>query len=208
MGNLKMAMGDTAEAEKLYKQAHALDSKEGDDPQGSAWHEFHMGTVYLARGHHKEALERFTHALHLFERLQDNLGQVVTYTHLGEIACRLKDLPKAEEYLKKGVALILASQSSPLMVDILTGIAQYLKEKKEEKKAISLLMVALSHPTCRQQTKDRMVSLAMELETRFSTREVDEGFKWAKQANLEDVAAGWLASVSNGSKPGRKSKKN
>jgi tetratricopeptide (TPR) repeat protein len=195
MGNLKLAMKEDEEAEKLYRQAHTLSFSEGGDPQGMAWHRYHMGAVYLFRKSVDDAKDEFAKALQIFDALHDNLGQTAALTHLGEIACIQKKYLVAQEYLKRGVELILTGQSNPLLVDILAGVAQLLKGQGEDKKAISLLMVALSHPTCRQQTKDRMVSLAMELETHFTPGEVDKGFRWAKGADLEEMAKGWLISL-------------
>jgi hypothetical protein len=71
-----------------------------------------------------------------------------------------------------------------------------LKAQGDERKAIALLMVALSHPTCRQQTKDRMVALAMALKPHFSEKETVQGFEWAKAASIEDMATSWVASIS------------
>jgi hypothetical protein len=80
------------------------------------------------------------------------------------------------------------------LADALTGVAQLLEVKGDEKKAISILMVALSHPTCRQQTKDRMVSLIMTLQSTFSAEEAQDGFQWAKAVGIEEMAKGWIAS--------------
>jgi len=94
-----------------------------------------------------------------------------------------------------------------LLTDALTGLAQLLKAKKEEKKAISLLMVALSHPTCRQQTKDRMVALILQLESNLSRQEVEGGFKWAKAVSLEEMATSWVSTVSPKTKAKNKKQK-
>ena len=59
------------------------------------------------------------------------------------------------------------------------GVAQLLKGQKEERKAIGILMVSLSHSTCRLQAKDRMMELVIQLESRFSSQEMDGGFRWA-----------------------------
>jgi tetratricopeptide (TPR) repeat protein len=207
MGNLKLAMHQDVEAERLYHQAHTMSGAEGTDPQGMAWYRYHMGAVYLFRKNVDEAKEEFTKALQIFEHLQDTLGQVASLTHLGEIACTQGKFKEAQSQLKHGVQLMLAGQSNPLLVDLLTSVAQLLKGQGEEKKAISLLMVALSHPTCRQQTKDRMVSLAKELQTDFTPSEVDKGFRWAKGADLEEMANGWLVSLGMGTEPKEKEKR-
>ena len=154
-----------------------------------------MGAVYLFRASLDDAKDEFEKAYRIFEAQKDSLGQAATLTHLGEIACKKNKNQQAQEYLKQDVKLILSGKSSPLLVDALAGVAQLLQVQGEDKKAISLLMVALSNPTCRQQTKDRMVSIASELETSFTPGEVDKGFRWAKGADLEEMAQGWLNSL-------------
>ncbi len=95
---------------------------------------------------------------------------------------------------------MVKTECKPLLADSLTGVAQLLKAKGDERKAIGLLMVTLSHPTCRQQTKDRMVALAMALQSSFSATEAHAGFEWAKSVSLEEMAAGWLNSSAKGKK--------
>src|SRR5579872_7064683 len=69
---------------------------------------------------------------------------------------------------------------------------------------MGLLMMALNHPTCRQQTKDRAVSLALDLKSKFSADETEGILQWAKASNIEEVAASWLSSGASLSLTGRK----
>jgi hypothetical protein len=46
-----------------------------------------------------------------------------------------------------------------------------------------------------------MVSIAKELEAPFTPGEVDKGFRWAKGADLEEMAKGWLVSLTRNVKP-------
>jgi tetratricopeptide (TPR) repeat protein len=200
MGNLKLAMRDDREAERSYRAANFLVEQLGANLQNSAWDLYHFGAVALFRGEMEQAKDKFEEALESFTRLKDELGQVSTRIHLGEIACEHKDYDSAEEHFKKAVWLLLPTQCKPLLADALTGIAQLLKAKGDERKAISILMVALSHPTCRQQTKDRMVTLTLTLQSHLSRKEVEGGFKWAKAVSLDDVAGAWVASSSSKTK--------
>ena len=166
------------------------------NPQADGWNVYHMAALSLFRSQTKDAFAGFSDALKIFERLKDVLGQVSSLIHLGEIACGRKDISAAEKYFQKAVKLVLQTQCKPLLADALTGVAQLLEAKGDEKKAISILMVALSHPTCRQQTKDRMVSLIMELQSTFSAQEAQDGFQWAKAVGIEDMAKGWASASS------------
>ena len=142
------------------------------------------------------ALEHFTKALAYFKRLKDTLGLVSTHIHLGEIACEQKQLDKAQKHFQTALQLVLSTQCRPLLTDALGGVARLMKARGEGRKAIGLLMVALSHPTCRKETKDHMVSMGQSLEANFSAKEKENGFLWAKDFTLEEMATSWLKSLS------------
>jgi hypothetical protein len=68
-----------------------------------------------------------------------------------------------------------------------------MKVEGDERQAVSFLMVALSHPTCRRQTKDRAVSFSMALQSHFPAEEVEGARQWAKTTRIEDVVSAWLS---------------
>ncbi len=206
MGNLKLAQREDQEAEKLYLKAYSLVLKEGVKLQNNAWNDYHLGAVSLYRERFEEAQKRFTSALGCFDRLEDNLGQAASLIHLGELACVKKSFGRAENLFQGAVRLALQAKAKPMLVDALVGVARMLKDQGEEQKAISYLLVAMNHPTCRQQTKDRVVSLSMELKSRFSPQEMEGAVLWAKASSIEEVAASWLASGRSEPKPGKKPK--
>jgi len=196
MGNLRLALREADAAERHYRAAYSLVEPLGKNLQAEGWNFFHLATVDFFREKWDLAKEGFSWALQCFTRLKDDLGQAAALIHLGEIGCAQKKLPEAEEYLRKAVELILKTECRPILADALTGVAQLLKAKGDERKAVSLLMVTLSHPTCRQQTKDRMVALSMVLQSSFTATEAHAGFEWAKSISLEEMASGWVNSLS------------
>lgn len=197
MGNLRLAMHEADVAEQHYRTAYSLVEPMGKNLQAEAWDFFHLATVNFFREKWDLAKEGFSQSLQCFTRLKDELGQAAALIHLGEIGCAQKKFAEAEEQLRKAVELVLKSECRPLLADALTGVAQLLKAKGDERKAVSLLMVTLSHPTCRQQTKDRMVALSMALQSSFTATEAHAGFEWAKSVSLEEMASGWVHSLSS-----------
>ncbi|HVZ80922.1 MAG TPA: hypothetical protein VHE12_09000 [bacterium] len=195
IGNLKLAMRDDLEAEKSYYKSHELMEGIGADEEVKAWEFYHRATVELFREHFLQAKAYFEEALKSFQKRPDLLGKVAVRIHLGEIACARKDLVAAQDHLQKAVVEVLPTGCKPLLMDALVGVSQLLKAQGLERKAIGILMVALSHPTCRQQTKDRMVSLVIHLESRFTSQEVQGGFQWAKEVSIEQMAKAWVDSL-------------
>jgi tetratricopeptide (TPR) repeat protein len=202
MGNLELAKGVHQEAEKYHRAAFAMALDLGESPEGQAWYDYHLAAVELFRGHWDAARSGFLSALGIFTSLGDVLGEVAVYTHLGEIACDQKDYRAAEEYILKSIRLVLPTKCKPLLTDALTSLARLLMGRGEKSKAMGILMIVLSHPTCRQQTKDRMLSLAKALEANFSSQENERGFTWAKQFTIEEIASAWLKTLSTKKEPG------
>ena len=204
--NLCLAQGKLDEAERLHQAAIDLEREKDLTPLASAWNDYHLANVELARGYWEKARGGFTKAVAAFERLGDVLGVVSTSIHLGEIACELKDYAKAESCILKAMRLVIPTQCKPLLADALTGLARLHMVKGEHQKALGTLMFVHSHPNCRQQTRDRMLSLAKALDARFSEKEVKDGFTWAKPITMEEMAAAWVRSLTP--PPRRKKKAN
>ena len=197
MGNLLLAEGRDSEAESCYRTAFTMAREISESQEGLAWNEYHLAAIKLFRREYGSAKDGFLNALKIFTELKDILGQAATLIHLSEIACEEKDFAAAEKYIVKSIKLVIPTQCKPLLADGLTGLARLLKAKGEDRKAIGVLMFALSHPTCRQQTKDRMVSLSESLEANFSKQEIASGFSWAKDFTIEEMASSWLKAISS-----------
>ena len=200
MGNLRLAMRQDEEAEQFYETAFSLVTTLGINLENTAWYDYHLGVLSLLREDVAVSKKRFTDALKGFVKLKDDLGQTTALIHLAEIACHEKDAAGAQKLLQKAVELVVPTQCHPIIADLLTGIAQLLKLQGNDRKAISMLLVALSHRTCRQQTKDRMVAMASSLEAKLSPKEIADGFHWAKTVPLDEMATSWASSLSRAKK--------
>jgi tetratricopeptide (TPR) repeat protein len=198
--NLNLAQGNHQEAERLHQTAIALAHPSCETPLSCAWNDYHLAAIDLFRQRRKEAREGFLRALKAFTRLKDVLGVVATCSHLCGIASEDKDFASAEKYILRSLKLVIPTQCRPLLVDAMTSLARLLLGRGQNDKALGMLMFVLSHPTCRQQTKDEMKSLAKVMEARFSSKEFESGFDWAKHIPLEEMAVAWVKTLSAKSK--------
>ena len=194
MANVRLAQGEDGEAEMYHQRAYDLLSEEGPNHQNKAWRQYHLGTLCVFRKNWKEAGSFFLKAFHYFVQNQEPLGQVASLIQLGEVACHQMALAEARGHFQKALRLALDSRLFPFLVDGLIGIAQLLKAEGDERQAISFLLVALNHPTCRQETKDRIVAFSMDLQSHFSAQDVEGAIQWAKASRIEDVVAAWISS--------------
>ncbi len=193
-GNVQLAQMDDRGAEKSYQRAYSLWAMEGPNVQGMAWHQHHLGTVAVFRENWKEAKDLFRKSLRGFDLRRETVGQVVSHIRLGDVALRQESMDAACLHFQKAMRIALDCKLIPLMVDALIGIAQLLKDEGDERQAISFLLAALNHPTCRQESKDRIVAFSMELQSRFSAEEMEGALQWAKASRIENVVAAWLSS--------------
>jgi hypothetical protein len=143
----------------------------------------------------------FEKGLTFFEKTDDPLGQVTSLTHLGETALEQGKVARAEKFFTKALRLALPIQLIPHAVDLLVALAKLLKAKNDERSALVFLVAALNHPTCRRQTKDKIVQFATKLEAQFSTDEVQDAVQQAKATRVEDLAQAWLSRSKLKAKP-------
>ena len=183
-----MALRDFDEADRLYDRSQAILKKEGTNPLSQGWHCYHKGTVQFFKGRALPAEKWFKKSFTHFKKIKDPLGQVASLTHLGETALEKGKLKAAENYFVQALDLALPIRLIPHLVDLLVALAQLLKARNDERSALVFLVAALNHPTCRRQTKDRIVQFATRLEARFSTDEVQDAVQQAKASRVEELA--------------------
>ena len=207
IGNLELAEGEHGEAEKNYRQAHDLLAQEGLDRRNKAWHTYHLGALAISRERYGEAGQYFREALGLFKLLDDGLGQVACLIQLGETALGLKEPGRALSPFRQAGTLALRLRLTPFLPDLLVGIARFLKAQGDENQAVGFVLAALSHPTCRRQTKDRVVAFSMDLQSHFSPEEVEGARQWAKASRIEDVVGAWVSGKAPAEKGGKTSRR-
>jgi predicted ATPase len=197
-GNLKLAQREDKEAETFFRQAYDLVTLEGLNRRNKAWHAYHLGALEMVRERPKEAQAFFHESLALFRPIEDGLGQVACLIQLGEAALELQEPGRALGHFREAAALALRFNLIPFLPDLLLGIAKWMKVEGDERQAVSFLMVALAHPTCRRQTKDRAISFSLALQSHFPAEQVEGARQWAKTTRIEDVVSAWLSAHGKG----------
>jgi predicted ATPase len=197
-GNLAVAQREYDEAGRCYEKSLAIVTLEGPSLPNRAWYDYHRGALAFFRGQYPPARRWFGKSLKLFEKLNDPRGQVACLTHLGETLLEEGQKEKAAQYFEKALPLALTAKLTPHVVDLVVALAQLLKVRGDERSALVFLVAALNQPTCRRQTKDKIVQFAHRLESKFSTDEVQDAVQQAKLSKIEDLAATWLSHEKKG----------
>jgi hypothetical protein len=134
-------------------------------------------------------------ALELFKRHANVIGTVSASTFLAEIAVETGRLPQARKYLVDAFDQAVTSKIAPHLVDVMVALAKYTKASGDERNAFAFLALGLHHPSCRRETKDRIMCLAQQLESRLPPQEVRDLIQWSRAARIEDVARDWMANA-------------
>ncbi|HET9869190.1 MAG TPA: tetratricopeptide repeat protein, partial [bacterium] len=195
LGNLQVAQRRYEEAGKFYERAMVILRKEGLNVQNRGWHAYHQGALRFFQGDYAGADKWLRQGLAAFRSVADPLGQATCLTHLGESALERGRLREAEGCFARALELALPIRLMPHVADLLVAVAKLLKSRGDERSALVFLVAALSHPTCRRQTKDKIVLFTTKLESRFTTDEVQDAVQQAKASRLEDLAQAWLSGL-------------
>jgi predicted ATPase/Tfp pilus assembly protein PilF len=197
-GNLAVAQREYDEADRCYEKSLGILTQEGLSLPNRAWNDYHQGALAFFRNQYPFARRFFEKGRQLFQKLNDPRGQVACLTHLGETFLEEGAPDEAARCFQKALVLGLETKLIPHVVDLVVALAQLLKVRGDERSALVFLMAALNHPTCRRQTKDKIVQFAHRLESKFSTDEVQDAVQQAKLSKIEDLAATWLSHEKSG----------
>lgn len=195
LGNLAVAERRFEEARVFYERGRQIQEREGVKPLDLSWYAYHRGALLLAEGKWSPARRHMMSALEQFKRHTDTVGIVVALISLAEVSLESNQPSQARRYLVDAFDRALTANLTPQLVDAMVTISKYTKLLGDERNAFAFLALALHHPTCRRETKDKIVRLAQQLESRLPPQEVRDLVQWSRAAHIEDVAHDWLSNA-------------
>ncbi len=191
-GNLAVSEGDFKGARQFYNECHDLVKTKEILSMGKAWHLYHLGDLLSAEGKLDAAYPYLKKSLAMFQTIGENIGIITALTQLAEVEYEKGMMGKARNRLVKTFEKALATHSLPHLTDAMVVLAQWLIAQNINSNAFAYLTLAVSHPTCRRQTKDRAAKYLTHLQYRLPPGEVEKIFRWSKTVQLEEVAQNWL----------------
>jgi predicted ATPase len=195
LGNLAVSERRFEEARVFYERGRQVQEKEGVKPLDFSWYTFHRGALLFAEGKLTSARRHMESALEQLKRHANIIGTVSASTFLAEIAVDMGRLSQARKYLVYAFDQAVTAKIAPHLVDIMVALAKYTKASGDERNAFAFLALGLHHSSCRRETKDRIMRLAQQLESRLPPQEVRDLIQWSRAARIEDVARDWMANA-------------
>jgi len=195
LGNLAVAQRHFDEARVFYERGRQILEREGVKPIRFSWYAYHRGALFFAEGKMSQARRHLESALEQFKTGSDMIGCVAALILLAEVDLETDRVSQARKRLEDAFERALSAHISAHLVDCMVALAKYTKVLGDERNAFAFLALALHHPTCRRETKDKIVRLVQQLESHLPQQEVRDMVQWARAARIEDVARDWLLSV-------------
>jgi tetratricopeptide (TPR) repeat protein len=195
LGNLAVAERRFDEARLFYERGRQIQERGDVKPLNLSWYAYHRGALFFSEGKPGPARRHLESALEQFKRRSDTIGTVAALILLAEVCVESTRVPQARKYLEDAFDRALTSRISPHLVDAMVTLAKYMKAMGDERNAFAYLAVAIHQPTCRRETKDKIVRFVQHLESRLPQQDVRDTVQWARAASIENVAQDWLLSV-------------
>jgi predicted ATPase len=190
LGNLGVVAATTRDFERatqLLESSLAIRRHVGDR-QGMAWALSILGDVARGSKQIEKARELYTESHALFAEIGDRYATALGLTKLGQTAFLLSDYSSAEDYLLRSLETAWATNSTPIVLIGLAGIAQVLaKQKKDLTRAVHLLAFVSNHPSATREAKKNSGKLLRRLKTEMSARALNRAIAQGKKLRIEQL---------------------
>jgi class 3 adenylate cyclase/tetratricopeptide (TPR) repeat protein len=152
-----------------------------------------LGTVVSKLGRPAEARHLYEQALHLSDEIGDRRLRGALLDNLGEVAYELGDDLEATWYFKESLATMLELGLAPSALLALAGVAKIRARIGQPELALELLGLALNHPACDDETRQRGEPVLAELRGGLPAESVETALARGRAQSLEALAAAILA---------------
>lgn len=145
LGLIACDLGQLDEARRQMSLSLSL-AREVHSPGGTALVLTGLAWVNFLDGSYEEARALSQESLSISREVGEPWMVANNLGNLGKIACKLRDLPAATNYLRDGLKIASEIGAVPLTLDILAGVAGLLRDLNCPEQAAELIGLALNHP--------------------------------------------------------------
>jgi predicted ATPase/transcriptional regulator with XRE-family HTH domain len=172
LGQSALALGRFDEARKALEESVELNTSVG--ARWNLGHAFQgLGAVAQAQGEHRRAADLFLKAVDTFTELGGLFYIGQSLAQMGRSLFALGNDVEAERIWRESLRIAAEIRGVPVVLEALVGIASLQAKRGETQSAFELLLIALNHPACDQETKNRADRLRAELETQLTPTQIE-----------------------------------
>jgi len=186
LGQSALALGRFDEARKALEESVELNTSVG--ARWNLGHAFQgLGAVAQAQGEHRRAADLFLKAVDTFMELGGLFYIGQSLAQMGRSLFALGNDIEAEHIWRESLRIAAEIRGMPVVLEALVGIASLRAKSGEMQSAFELLLIALNHPACDQETKNRADHLRAELEAQLTPIQIETVQTHAREKTLESI---------------------
>jgi len=186
LGQSTLALGRFDEARKALEESVELNTSVG--ARWNLGHAFQgLGAVAQAQGEHRRAADLFLKAVDTFMELGGLFYIGQSLAQMGRSLFALGNDIEAEHIWRESLRIAAEIRGMPVVLEALVGIASLRAKSGEMQSAFELLLIALHHPACDQETKNRADHLRAELEAHLTPIQIETVQAHAREKTLESI---------------------
>lgn len=186
LGALAQELGDYTEAKQFYQESLRI-YREIDYRHGQSASLSYLGQVASLLGEHTSAQKLLRESLNLNRETGDRHAIAERLKQLGRAACRMEAHQESKKYFDQALELAMEIQATPVVLDILIGVADLFQREEEHGRALELLAFVVHQTESAQELQDRALVLIPKCETEFSPQTVSGLRELGRAKTLEEA---------------------
>ncbi len=187
LGNIALTQERYGEARAYFEKLLATSEKLGD-VWGAAGGYSKLGQLSAAQGAYEQAWRLHQKSLAMLQKMGDQRRTAYTMRELGEVAAALGRRAEAEGFFQQALEIAAGAQSTPLIQDILTGIAAVMFRGAQKELAAELLSLVFSEPIGDKLTANRAARLHQAMQERLPAEQLERARARSSQTTLQNAA--------------------
>jgi predicted ATPase/transcriptional regulator with XRE-family HTH domain len=149
----------------------------------------YLGSVIMAKGQYTEAQAHFHKSLEIFGEYTEGWDIALSSLYLGEAAMMEDNLTEARKYVLRALRISVDSQSIPIALDSLVGLAHLQVQDGRPEDALELSIHILDHPSISQDTRDRAIEVGNEARKMLTNRQIKVIEEEAPKRTLQEIVS-------------------
>ena len=186
LGNVANLLGNYEKASTLYQES-LVTFRRINDQHGVASCLINTGTMAYAMEEYQHAVDLYMESLEIFREIGVLWSIGLCQIYLGKAHLALGDHPKADEYFHAAFKTSVDSGAIPISLSVLVGMASLYMAEGNPQQALEYLTLAVSHPSCDQDTRDQAEELLVELEKQIPKTVITRARESMKDNHLKKL---------------------
>ncbi len=146
-----------------------------------------LGLVFKAKEEYGEAIRLFRESLAQLREINEFWSMLQALNSLGAVYLTLGAYSEAQSAFCESLSIAGHEQILPEALDALIGMADTLREEEDLEEALAMVLLALTHPHIRLESKARAEGILTKLTVLLSPQQVEAAHAWKNGKALHEV---------------------